>query len=93
MLECKVMRQGRQVADFSALNDLVFKQGLYSRTIKFDLYVDEHLVTSYHADGMIASTPTGSTAYSLSVGGPIVMPDMDLIIINPVCPHSFFPGL
>lgn len=90
MLECRVMRHGRQVADFTALNDFVFKQGLYSRTIKFDLFVDDLLVTTYFADGLIASTPTGSTAYSLSVGGPIIMPDMDLIVINPVCPHSFF---
>jgi len=90
LLNCRVMRKGHQVEEFVAMNDLVFKQGLYSRTIKFELFVDEQLVTAYQADGLIAATPTGSTAYSLSVGGPLVMPEMDLILLNPVCPHSFF---
>lgn len=90
LLACRVMRKGKEVADFVALNDLVFKQGLYSRTIKFELFVDEQPVTSYQADGLIASTPTGSTAYALSVGGPLVMPEMELILLTPVSPHSFF---
>lgn len=90
MLNCRVFRNGCQVVEMPALNDLVFKQGLYCRTIMYDLYLDEQFVATYHADGMITSTPTGSTAYSLSAGGPIVMPDMDLMIITPVSPHSLF---
>jgi NAD+ kinase len=90
MLNCRVFRGGHVIAEMPALNDLVFKQGLYCRTIMFELFIDEQFVATYHADGMIVSTPTGSTAYSLSAGGPIVMPDMDLMVITPVSPHSLF---
>lgn len=70
-----------------ALNDVTFKSA-DSRPIRMKLYVDETYVDSYHADGLIVCTSTGSTAYSLSAGGPVVAPDVDALVINPVCPHS-----
>ncbi len=73
--------------NFNALNDIVIKS-LSTRPIYLDLYVDGNFVDSYHSDGLILSTPTGSTAYSLSAGGPVIAPDVNAIIINPVCPHS-----
>ncbi|MDE5602192.1 MAG: NAD(+)/NADH kinase, partial [Clostridia bacterium] len=70
-----------------ALNEVVVKS-VSSRPICIDLYVNESYVDSYHSDGIIVSTPTGSTAYSFSAGGPVLTPDVEAIIINPVCPHS-----
>lgn len=70
-----------------ALNDLTVKS-ISPRPIKLSLFVDGQFVDKYHADGIIVSTPTGSTAYSLSAGGPVLAPDMDAMVINPICPHS-----
>lgn len=70
-----------------ALNEIVIK-GEAAKPIYLDLYVDGKYVDSYHSDGLIVSTPTGSTAYSLSAGGPVLAPDVSAFVINPVCPHS-----
>lgn len=70
-----------------ALNDAVLSKGA-SRILDFDLYCQEHLVARYTADGVIISTPTGSTAYSLSAGGPIVSPQTEAMVMTPLCPHS-----
>lgn len=77
----------RSVNTYFALNDAVLSKGA-SRILDFDLYCEEHLVARYTADGMILATPTGSTAYSLSAGGPIVSPQAEAMVMTPLCPHS-----
>ena len=72
----------------TALNDVVVSKSAIARLNNFDLYVDQVFVTSYKADGLIVSTPTGSTAYSLAAGGPILMPSVDAFVVTPVSPHS-----
>ena len=75
--------------DYS-LNDIVItrKSAMQMQTINYDIYVNDMLLSNYHADGIIISTPTGSTGYSMSAGGPIVEPSADLILITPICPHT-----
>lgn len=73
---------------FNALNDIVVKGGTLSRTSRLYLYINNKHVCDYLADGLIVSTPTGSTAYTLSAGGPVVVPGMDAIVIVPICAHS-----
>jgi len=72
----------------AALNDIVISRQSISRMIGFDVYVNDQFVNSYRADGLIISTPTGSTAYNLSAGGPIISPNNELIVMTPICPHS-----
>lgn len=72
-----------------AVNDIVLsKGGLLSRMIRVDLFENEHFINRYRADGIIVSTSTGSTAYSLSAGGPIVMPNIDALVVTPIAPHT-----
>jgi NAD+ kinase len=73
---------------FFALNDVVLDRGLASRLIYIDANVNGALLNSYRADGLIIATPTGSTAYSMSAGGPLMMPNMQAFIVTPICPHS-----
>lgn len=75
----------------SALNDIIVARGnSLLKILEFDVYIDDEFVDHFKADGLIVSTPTGSTAYSLSAGGPIVDPSMDILIITPVCPHKMY---
>lgn len=87
MLQCNYNVSGKENS-FIALNDVVLSKGAQQRVVEFKIYVDERYYTTFVADGIIASTPTGSTAYSLSAGGPIIYPDIDVIAISPVCPHA-----
>jgi NAD+ kinase len=89
MLDVEVIRNKKVMKKFHALNEAVISQGALARLINLRTKVNKKKLTTYHADGLIVATPTGSTAYSLSAGGPIVYPTLNTIIITPICPHSF----
>jgi len=87
LMTAEVVRGGQVVASFDALNDAVLTKSSIARMIDLDTYVDEQFVCAYKADGLIIATPTGSTAYSLSAGGPIIFPAVPAICLTPICPH------
>jgi NAD+ kinase len=75
------------VAHFDALNDAVIHKSAMARILEFEIQVDDRFVASYRADGLIVATPTGSTAYSLAAGGPVVSPEVNAFVITPISPH------
>lgn len=88
MLDVVVRREGKTVYSDLALNDAAVTKGAVARVVDLEIYGDKVLISSFSADGVIISTPTGSTAYSMSAGGPIVEPTAENIIITPICPHA-----
>lgn len=88
MLHCQLQRSGKCVAEYEALNDVVVSKSAIARISDFDLFVNSAFVSNYKADGLILATPTGSTAYSLAAGGPILSPDVHAFVVTPVSSHA-----
>jgi NAD+ kinase len=87
MLDAAIHRGGQPAEQQCALNDAVANKAALARMLDFDVHVDGNHVGRYRADGLVIATPTGSTAYSLAAGGPIIDPDLDAFVITPICPH------
>jgi NAD+ kinase len=87
-IEAEVIRAGEVISSFLALNDVVLNKGAIARILDFDVRVDGQFISTYKADGLIVSTPTGSTAYSLAAGGPVIAPSVQAFIVTPICAHT-----
>ncbi|HUO24359.1 MAG TPA: NAD(+)/NADH kinase [Candidatus Aquilonibacter sp.] len=88
LMQCELLRKDSLLGSYLVFNDAVVNKTALARLNNYDLFVDKMFVSSYRADGMIVATPTGSTAYSLSAGGPVLMPSVHAFVITPVSPHS-----
>jgi NAD+ kinase len=89
LMQCELLRAEAVLGSYLVFNDAVVNKTALARLNDYDLFIDKAFVSSYRADGMIVATPTGSTAYSLSAGGPVLMPTVNAFVITPVAPHSF----
>src|SRR5262249_27473185 len=88
MLRCELWRNQKLIAEYEALNDIVTAQGAIARMTEYVVEVDGVFVSNYKADGLIVCTPTGSTAYSLAAGGPVLVPTVNALVITPISPHA-----
>lgn len=88
LLEARILQDGQLLQSGSAINEVVLHPGKVAHMIDFEVYIDDHFAFSQRSDGLIISTPTGSTAYSLSAGGPIIMPSLNTITLVPMFPHT-----
>lgn len=88
LLHASVVRDGESIAESNALNDVILSKWNMARMIEFDTYINNQFVNSQRSDGLIVSTPTGSTAYALSGGGPLLHPTLDAVVMVPICPHT-----
>ena len=88
MLECRLMRRGKEILKMPVVNDVVVSKGAIARIFDMQVMADDLLVSNIKADGLIVSTPTGSTAYNLAAGGPILSPELAAVAITPICAHS-----
>lgn len=89
LLKAEIKSDDGKLHSYHALNDIVVT-GMYAKIVDFDVLVNDHLIGSYRADGAIFATPTGSTAYSLSAGGPVIEPELECMEMNLICPHSLY---
>ncbi len=88
MLLGTVYKRGEKVREALALNDIIVTRSGFSRLVETKVFINGEMVDNYAGDGVIASTPTGSTGYNLSAGGPVVLPETELMVVTPICPHS-----
>lgn len=88
MLEAEIISETDNPKQYKAVNDVCISRGVFTRITDYGIYVNDEYLANFRADGIIISTPTGSTAYNLSAGGPVLKPDIECMVITPICPHS-----